>query len=353
MLLLVTVISGAGYGGIQTVNQLFLNAARRAFVPGVIVSRHDPPDAAWLQDWPGSSCAASSVPKLLAGALRRYRHACGSVILATHVGLAPLARCLKALSGGRFYMFLHGVEAWGPLPRPTCWGLQACDSLVANSQFTLDKFRESHPQFAETRSEVCYLPARLLPADDAPRERRLRVLTVGRLWGRGMRKGQREIIRIWPRIFQSFPEAEYWIIGGGEGQKELLELAQQYNVADSVKFTGAISDADLSELYRTSAVYAMPSWGEGFGLVFAEAMAHGLPCIASRSDAGREVVVNGTTGLHVDPENAEDICEALLKLLRDDDLRAQMGAAGQVRAQEVFSLASFEQRAVRLISGLS
>ena len=349
MLFLVTVISGAGYGGIQTVNQLFMDAARRAFVPGVIVSRHDPPDAGWLRDWPGSLCAASSVPKLLAGALRRYGHARGSVILATHVGLAPLARCLKALSGGRFYMFLHGVEAWGPLPRPTRWGLRACDLFVANSQFTLDKFRENHPQFASTKGEVCYLPARLTPADDAPRERRLRVVTVGRLWGRGMRKGQKQIISLWPRILQAFPEAEYWIIGGGEGQQELIALAQQHCVADSIKFTGAISDAELSELYRSSAVYAMPSWGEGFGLVFAEAMAHALPCIASKSDAGREVVVDGTTGLHVDPENAEEIYQALVKLLRDDALRAQMGDASRARAQDLFSLASFEPRAVRLL----
>ncbi len=352
MLLLVTVISGAGYGGIQTVNQLFMDAARRAVVPGVIVSLHDSPDAAWLKDWPGSFCAASSVPKLLAGALRRYRHARGSVILATHVGLAPLARCLKALSGGRFYMFLHGVEAWGPLPRRTRWGLRGCDSFVANSQFTLDRFYESHPQFAATKGEVCHLPARLTPADDAPCERRLRVLTVGRLWGRGMRKGQKQIISLWPRILEAFPEAEYWIIGGGEGQKELTDLAQQHSVANSIKFTGAISDMELSELYRASAVYAMPSWGEGFGLVFADAMAHGLPCIASKSDAGSEVVVDSTTGLHVDPENAEEIYQALVKLLRGDGLRAQMGDAGRARAQELFSLASFEQRAVRLMRGL-
>jgi phosphatidylinositol alpha-1,6-mannosyltransferase len=349
MILLVTVIAGAGYGGIQTVNELFMDAARQARIPGVIVSRHDPPDAEWLADWPGSLCAGGNVPKLLAGGLRRYRHAGSSVILATHVGLAPLARSLKALSGGRFLMFLHGVEAWGALPRATRWGLRACDLLVPNSRFTLDKFYASHAEFAAKPGEVCYLPARLLPSDDEPRERKLRVLTVGRLWGRGMRKGQKQIITLWPRILREFPGAEYWIIGGGEGQAELAQLAAQQGVTQAVKFTGAIPDAELSELYRASAVYAMPSWGEGFGLVFADAMAHGLPCIASADDAGREVVTDGVTGLHVDPEDMEAIYQALVRLLRDKDLRERLGAAGRERADGVFSLASFANRAARLL----
>ena len=119
---------------------------------GVVISRHDAPDAAWVKDWPGSLAAAGNVPKLLAGALQRYPHARGSVILATHVGLAPLARSLKALSGGRFLMFLHGVEAWGPLPRATRWGLRACDLFVANSRFTLDKFyRDRSPSMSSRR----------------------------------------------------------------------------------------------------------------------------------------------------------------------------------------------------------
>jgi phosphatidylinositol alpha-1,6-mannosyltransferase len=351
MILLVTVIDGAGFGGIQTVNQLFMEAARKAALPGVVVSRHDPPEAAWTKDWPDSLCAAGNVPKLLAGALQRRKHARDSVILATHVGLAPLGLCLKALSGGRFLMFLHGVEAWGPLPRPTRWGLRGCDAFITNSQFTLDKFYASHPPFAATRGRVCYLPARLTPKDETESERKLRVLTVGRLWGRGMRKGQKQIISLWPRILHEFPQAEYWIIGGGEGQAELAELAAKHGVAAAVKFTGAISDEELSALYLESAVYAMPSWGEGFGLVFADAMAHGLPCIASRHDAGREVVTDGKTGFHVDPANDEEIYEALVKLLRDRALRARMGDAGRARAKELFSLESFESRAVNIMRG--
>jgi phosphatidylinositol alpha-1,6-mannosyltransferase len=166
-----------------------------------------------------------------------------------------------------------------------------------------------------------------------------------------MRKGQKQIIALWPRILRTFPDAEYWIVGGGEGRGELEQIAQQHGVTHAVKFTGDIPDAELSDLYRASAVYAMPSWGEGFGLVFADAMAHGLPCIANRYDAGCEVVADGVTGWHVDPEDPEEIFQALCRLLGDASLRAQMGAAGRERVAELFSLSGFEERAVRLLVG--
>ena len=350
MILLVTDMA-VMRGGVQTVNQLFRDVARRQRIAGVIVARHDSPDAVWLKDWPGSYGAAGSAPRLLAGAWRRSHHARASVILATHIGLAPVGRWLRRVSGGRFYMFLHGVEAWGPLPRATRWGLRACDAFVTNSHFTLDKFRAAHAEFAAMPGTVCYLPAQLTPAANAAAKRKLRVLTVGRLWGRGLRKGQKQIIALWPRLRERFPDAEYWVIGGGDGRAELEDLARQHGVASSVTFTGDIPNADLSELYRTSAVYAMPSWGEGFGLVFADAMAHGLPCLASRSDAGREVVQDGVTGLHVDPEDSAEIFQALCKLLSDENLRTRLGQAGQARQAELFSLESFAANAANILRG--
>ena len=171
MILLVTDMA-VMRGGVQTVNQLFRDVAHRQRIAGVIVARHDSPDAVWLKDWPGSYGAAGSAPRLLAGALRRAHHARASVILATHIGLAPLGHWLRRVSGGRFYMFLHGVEAWGLLPRATRWGLRACDAFVTNSHFTLDKFRAAHAEFAAVPGTVCYLPAQLTPSTNAATERK-------------------------------------------------------------------------------------------------------------------------------------------------------------------------------------
>jgi glycosyltransferase involved in cell wall biosynthesis len=112
-----------------------------------------------------------------------------------------------------------------------------------------------------------------------------------------------------------------------------------------------VSDAELAEIYRASHVFAMPSRGEGFGLVFAEAMAHGLPCIASRLDAGSEVVVDGETGVHVDPDDEADLLRALMALLTDPALRRRLGDAGRMRAQMLFGLDGFNARISELLRG--
>jgi phosphatidylinositol alpha-1,6-mannosyltransferase len=261
---------------------------------------------------------------------------------------------VKALTGGRLVVFLHGVEAWRPTRRVTSWGLQGADAFVANSRFTLTRFRDAHRALVSVPGEVCYLPARTLARGDTgarPAPATLRVVTVGRLWGRGLEKGQRPLIDVWPRVLSEYPGAELVIVGSGAGRAALERRAAERGVAGAVRVSGEVSDGDLDALYRTSHVFAMPSRGEGFGLVFAEAMARGLPCIASRLDAGGEVVVHGQTGLHVDPDDEDELLAALRALLGDAARRATMGAAGARRAAELFSLDAFERRIVALLRG--
>ena len=237
------------------------------------------------------------------------------------------------------------------------WGLKGCDLFVTNSQYTLTEFRAQHPMVSEIPGEVCHLPARFSGNGDSRLPERNnhpsghRVLIVGRLWGRGLLKGQKGLISVWPRVLECFPQAELWIVGEGKGRGELEAVARSMGVDGAVRFTGQVPDAELETIYRAADVYAMPSRGEGFGLVFAEAMAVGLPCIASKLDAGSEVVVNGETGILVDPANLDELFEAIKGLLGDKDLRARMGQAGQRRATEFFSLDSFNQRIERLLNG--
>jgi glycosyltransferase involved in cell wall biosynthesis len=88
----------------------------------------------------------------------------------------------------------------------------------------------------------------------------------------------------------------------------------------------------------------MPSRGEGFGLVYLEAMRFDKPCIASRVDGGSEVVDNGVTGLHVDPDNLDQMLSALVRLLRDDELAARLGRAGREKLDQVYRFEHFRLR---------
>jgi phosphatidylinositol alpha-1,6-mannosyltransferase len=293
--------------------------------------------------------------RFLAAALGRRSAAREDTVLATHCGLASVGRILRRAAGARrFVVFLHGVECWNPIPPRTRWGLRGATLLIANSAHTLARFRAAHPDLAHLPGEVCPLPARALPeavdAGQGPKSARgPRAIVVGRLWGRGMRKGQDILIRCWPEVLAAFPGAELVVVGGGEGRASLEALARETGVEGAVRFTGLVTDGELSAWYRASDLFALPSEGEGFGLVFAEAMARGLPCIASSRDAGSEVVQDGVTGLVVDPRDEKTVAAALLRLLGDAALRARMGTAGRERAERLYSVDGFRARILELL----
>jgi glycosyltransferase involved in cell wall biosynthesis len=110
------------------------------------------------------------------------------------------------------------------------------------------------------------------------------------------------------------------------------------DVAEKVAFLGLIPREDLVDRYYSSDIFAFaPIWNEGFGLPPVEAMAAGLPVVASRSGAVTETVIDGLTGFLVEKNDAEELAKALLVLLNDDSLREAMGRAGRRRAFQHFT----------------
>ena len=103
-------------------------------------------------------------------------------------------------------------------------------------------------------------------------------------------------------------------------------------------------------LYGQAAVFALPSRGEGFGLVYLEAMAAGLPCIGSTDDAAVDVIEDGRTGLLVRQDDVTALAGAVSRLLSDEALRRRMGEAGRARQQSVFSYANFRDRTLGLLA---
>jgi glycosyltransferase involved in cell wall biosynthesis len=110
------------------------------------------------------------------------------------------------------------------------------------------------------------------------------------------------------------------------------------DVAEKVAFLGLIPREELVDRYYSSDIFAFaPIWNEGFGLPPVEAMAAGLPVVASRSGAVTETVIDGLTGFLVEKNDAEELAKALLVLLNDDSLREAMGRAGRRRAFQDFT----------------
>src|SRR5262249_34823734 len=127
-----------------------------------------------------------------------------------------------------------------------------------------------------------------------------------------------QLIAIMPSIVDRTPDAQLVVVGTGDDLERLKSLARESGAGKAVLFTGFASPELLACLYSRCRLFAMPSRGEGFGLVYLEAMRFAKPCIASTVDAGREVVADGETGLLVDPDNLEELRGAVERLLRDD-----------------------------------
>ena len=158
------------------------------------------------------------------------------------------------------------------------------------------------------------------------------LLTVARLVPH---KGQDVCIRALARLRTEFPTLRYILVGEGDDEARLRNLAADLDVMDLVGFAGAMRDDELPEAYATATIYLGLSRvdskinAEGFGISFVEASASGLPVIAGDSGGVRAAVRDGETGIIVDPTNVDAVVAAVSELLRNDERRLAMGAAGR------------------------
>ena len=146
------------------------------------------------------------------------------------------------------------------------------------------------------------------------------------------------------------------IAGTGRDRRRLE--ARAAGLGARARVLGRVSDAELPALYACADVFAMvcrDRWGgleaEGYGIVFVEAAACGVPSVAGRSGGSAEAVVDGETGLVVEPRDVGAVRDALERLLRDDALRARMGAAARARAATELSYDALAARLVPLAAG--
>lgn len=180
------------------------------------------------------------------------------------------------------------------------------------------------------------------PADK--RNRTHRILSVGRLVPR---KGVDVVIRALPLLMDAgFSDVELLIVGGGgdatatESDAEarrLLAIAAELGVREHVIFRGQVPREAMPEIFRSADAVACTPWYEPFGIVPLEAMACGVPVVASAVGGLRDTVVDGGTGLHVPPLDPGATAAALARLLSDKGLREELGRAGQQRARARYS----------------
>ena len=156
------------------------------------------------------------------------------------------------------------------------------------------------------------------------------------LGGLKPRKNLPLLLDAWARVAPLHPGARLLIAGGGPLLGRLRALAERRGLAGSVRFAGYVAEAEKADHFSLGDVFVFPSAMEGFGFAVAEAMASGLPVVASDRGSIPEVLVDGEGGFLCDPTRLELFVNRLDRLLGDSALRAKLGAANAERVDRLF-----------------
>ncbi|MEO1297035.1 MAG: glycosyltransferase [Cyanobacteria bacterium J06636_16] len=293
--------------------------------------------------------AAGLTKNLLA---RRYRH-----VICGHSLMTPLVGPLCSTFGIPYTVMIYGKEVWTPVPAGQRRALQKATGIWANSRYSSDLACSAN-DLDRTRFHMlpCIVDAKVFtPGPKSPdlvakygfHGSRV-LMTVARLWPGDIYKGVDVTIRALPEILQVFPDVKYLVIGRGEDQPRLAQLAQDTGVGDRVVFAGFVPNEALVDHYRLADAYIMPS-KEGFGIVYLEAMACGVPVLSGNDDGSADPLQDGRVGWRVPHRDPQAVAQACIEILKGEDLRCQ---GNWLREQTLanFSPESLQQKIGKLVA---
>jgi phosphatidyl-myo-inositol dimannoside synthase len=346
-----------GVGGIQEAGRLTAAALSEIAVrqgrPADFLGLNDPsgPDTF---DFAGSAISLHGFGRaklsFVLAAIRRARSAARSgapIILAAHPNLALPAAWMQVISPrAKTVVMAHGIEVWKPLQPIRHRALLRANLVLAPSRDTVQKLINVQGVAPEKTRRLAWplSPAFLCVADaasdpSAPRgfpQEGLVILTVGR-WASSERyKGVDKLIDSLPQLRAAFPSVNLVAVGGGDDLPRLRELSIGLGVADRVHFLEDLSREEVAACYACADLFALPSTGEGFGLVFLEAMAFSKAVVGVACGGTTDLIEDGVNGLLVPPDDAGSLARALNRLLRDETLRAELGRRGAAMVREKY-----------------
>jgi glycosyltransferase involved in cell wall biosynthesis len=249
-----------------------------------------------------------------------------------------------------YYLVAHGIEVWRPYSMLEKLALRRAKRILCVSDFTR---RGMQRRISLPDCQFAVVPNALDPffADDPSDLPEAAghpvILSVTRLDSREQYKGVAHLIEALPVVREAVPGARLRVVGAGDDLPRLKALAGQRGVADAVEFSGFVDDQQLRDAYRDCTLFALPSSGEGFGIVFLEAMARGKPCLGARAGAIPEII-DQSSGMLVDYGDVTQIAAAIISALQHPwDSAAIKAHAAQ------FSYPVFEERLAKALGGRS
>ena len=269
------------------------------------------------------------------------------LIVCGHINFLPFAYLVSIWTKTPIFIVLHGIEAWQSSPNWLANNLvNQIDGLISVSELTQNRFL-NWARIDNVKKIILPNTVNLnsyRPADKNHKllkfyqlEGKLVLLTLGRLDHKERYKGFDEVLQVLPTLINEIQNIVYMVVGEGSDRQRLEGKVKFLGLEKYVIFTGFVPEAEKADYYRLADAFVMPSKGEGFGIVFLEAMACGIPVVASKFDGSREAVRNGLLGILVNPDDPEEVKAGILEALKRPKGVIPQGL-------EYFSYENFEQR---------
>ncbi len=317
ILSLVTDAYGAG-GGIAQYNRDLFQALASADTVGevVVVTRNG---SAAKADIPGKvrqlPARSGRLAFIVQALCAMRKDGPFDVIFCGHLYMAPLAALLSKAAGTPLWLQIHGIEAWQRPRHLQRWAAECSNLVTSVSRHTRRLFLgwancppeavKVLPNTVDERFSPGLKPDALLERHGLSGSKVL--LTVSRLASSERYKGHDRVISAVAALRPTHPDLVYVIAGDGDDRPRLEELARELGVAEAVRFIGYVPDSELPDLYRAADVFVMPSTGEGFGIVFLQALASGIPAIGGGNDGSRDPLRDGADGWLVEANDISSI----------------------------------------------
>jgi glycosyltransferase involved in cell wall biosynthesis len=258
------------------------------------------------------------------------------VVIISHVNLSIIGLMVKMLNPGcKVWLIAHGIEVWRPLSFLKRMFLKYCDKVICVSKFTSDQVIQRHGVDAGK----CFVlnnavdPFIKLPDEFVKPERLLKkyridntqpvIFTLTRLASSEQYKGHDQVIKAIKNLKLKYPGIKYILAGQYDHNEEIRiqKLISSNEVDKEVILTGFIEENELSEYFLLADIFVLPSKKEGFGIVFIEALACGLPVICGNADGSVDAICNGELGTAINADNVDELENALAHYL-DNPLTA-------------------------------
>jgi len=343
-------------GGMQNYNRDQVQAILKCKPeqPLSILVLNDAPEEVRQPEWDHCTVKAFRKGKVqfAAAAYRAVREQRPHRTILGHRNYLPLAPILKAaFPRSEIWLLTYGIDALPLLSITESAMCRFVDKTIAISPATGKHFRD-----AGFTGEIALWPCSLpffwkMPVPVTPRfQEPHKLLSVSRLAALERYKGIDDVIQAVHLLTQDGVPLEYHVVGDGDDRDRLTAMAQELTPPGVVIFHGRVGDEELKALYSSTDLFVLPSGGEGFGIVFLEAMAYGKPVIGAGAAAPPYVVRPGESGYLVPFNNPVELAKCIRTCIDDPQAATAVGRQGRVFLDRNFSFDVFVNRATILLA---